>query len=420
MPLSLKSTLTQLMVATLHQTYQHAGVATLMPIIGDSYYIPGLRGFLKKLSRQCSTCQRAYSRPAHQQMGLLPEARTTPSPPFDSTGIDFARPFVVRQGHTRKPVLLKSYACLFVCFSTRAVHLELCTDLSTDKFLSALRRFCARRGTPSNIYSDNGANFQGARNEIQELKRLSFDSRQSISHFCSETSISWHFIPPRTPHFGGLWEAGVRSMKTMLRKIVSPHPLRFHELSSILTEVEAILNSRPLTPLHSTEVEDNLVLTPGHYLIGRPLKAPPVASASQAKLSSLRRWALVQRVNQDLWAAWQSSYLQSINTRSKWTTKTRNLQVGDIVYLKDETLTVRNWPLARIVRTYPGDDGQVRAVDVRCRGKVYRQSTHHLILFPEDHHSAPPVCSGPASSPEHRTEDLSPAVEDNTQEPSRA
>ena len=207
----------------------------------------------------------------------------------------------------------------------------------------------------------------------------------------------------------------------MLRKIVSPHPLRFHELSSILTEVEAILNSRPLTPLHSTEVEDNLVLTPGHFLIGHPLKAPPVASASQAKLSSLRRWALVQRVNQDLWAAWQSSYLQSINTRSKWITKTRNLQVGDIVYLKDETLTVRSWPHARIVRTYPGDDGQVRAVDVHCRGKVYRRSTHHLIfLFPEDHHSAPPVCSGPASSPEHRTEDLSPAVEDQTQESSRA
>ncbi len=270
-PLSLNSPITRLMLSALHRTYQHAGIATLMSIVGETYLIPGLRNKLKKLSRQCPICQRAYARPAHQQMGLLPESRTVPSSPFDSTGIDFAGPFTVWQGHTRKPVLLKSYACLFVCFATRAVHLELCADLSTEEFLAALRRFCARWGTPSNVYSDNGSNFLGARNEIRELQRMSFDSNQSLSHFCSEASIQWHFIPPRTPHFGGLWESGVKSMKTLLRKMVTPHPLRFHELSSILTEVEAVLNSRPLTLLHTTDASDDIVLTPGHFLIGRPM-----------------------------------------------------------------------------------------------------------------------------------------------------
>ncbi len=123
---------------------------------------------------------------------------------------------------SHRPVLLKSYACLFVCFSTRAVHLELCADLSTDEFLAAFQRFCACRGAPAHVYTDNGSNFVGARNEIQELHRLHFEVKESFSsHFCSEASITWHFIPPRTPHFGGLWESGVKSMKALLRKMVA-------------------------------------------------------------------------------------------------------------------------------------------------------------------------------------------------------
>ncbi len=188
-------------------------------------------------------------------------------------------------------------------------------------------------------------------------------------------------------------------MKTLLRKMVTPHPLRFHELSSILTEVEAVLNSRPLTPLHTTDASDDIVLTPGHFLIGRPMKSPPTAPANQAKLTSLRRWNLVQRLNQDLWQAWRASYLQSLNARNKWITKKRNLQVGDIVYIKDDSLCTRNWPIARIIKTFPGDDGLVRAVDVQCRGQVYRRSSHQMIfLFEEAHPSAPPVCSGSVNS----------------------
>ena len=393
-PLSLKSPITRLMLSSFHKIYQHAGIATLMSIVGETYHIPGLRNELKRLSRQCTTCQRAYAQPTHQQMGLLPKARTVPSPPFDSTGVDFAGPFTIRQGHTRRPVMLKSYACLFTCFTTRAVHLELCADLSTEEFLAALRRFCARRGTPSHIYSDNGSNFIGARNEIRELQRLSFDAKPSLSHFCTEFSIEWHFIPPRTPHFGGLWEASVKNMKTLLRKIVSPHPMRFHEFSSVLTEVEAILNSRPLVPIHSTDMSDSLTLTPGHFLIGRPIKALPTAPASQAKISSLRRWNLVQRLNQDLWQAWRSSYVQSLGARNKWVTMKRNLQVGDLVYVKDESLNSRNWPLARIIAVFPGDDGNVRAVDIKCQGRIYRRSTHQLIFLFEKDHSGPPVCSG--------------------------
>ncbi len=389
-PLSLNSDITSLMIRTLHLTYQHAGVSTLMSIIGKTYHIPGLRNELKKISRQCAICQRAYARPTHQQMGLLPSSRTTPSHPFEHTGMDFAGPFLVRQGHTRRPVLLKTYACLFVCFSTRAIHIELCADLTTEEFLAAFKRFCARRGTPTHLYSDNGSNFLGARNELQDIQRLHSMAKEPFTQLCSETSISWHFIPPRTPHFGGLWESGVKSMKLLLRKVISPHSLRFHELSTILTEVEAVLNSRPLKSMTSTDPND-IVLTPGHFLIGRPLKSPPTAQASQAKISSLRRWKLIQRLQQDLWQLWQATHIQSLESRNKWNTIEPDFNVGDLAYLKDETLGYRDWPIARVTSVYPGDDGHVRAVDVQCKGKVYRRPTHKLIrLYIDDQPSAPP------------------------------
>ncbi len=379
-PLSLEAQLTQLLVTTLHKTYGHPGTAALLSIIGDSYVIPGLRNFLKKISRSCAICQRAYARPLGQQMGMLPSSRTTPSPPFHKTGVDYAGPFYLKKGHTRKPVIIKTYACLFVCLTTRAVHLELCSELSTVEFMAALRRFTARRGMPADIYSDHGTNFQGAHREIRELQQLQYSqqTRSSISHFCTQTDVNWHHIPPRAPHFGGLWEAGVKGMKTLLRKLVTPHHLRFDELYTLLTEVEAILNSRPLTPLNSTNVEET-TLTPGHFLIGRPLKAPPTSDATTAKISSLRRWTLVNRLSQDLWKDWLGRYLQSLYHRSKWTNATANIQKDDIVYVKDESLRYRDWPIARVMEVYMGDDNRVRAADLLSHGKIFRRSTHRLI-----------------------------------------
>ncbi len=224
-----------------------------MSIISSSYYMPGLFNRLKQISKTCPTCQRGYARPLQQQMGLLPLSRTTPAPPFDNTGVDFAGSLTLRLGHIRKPTYVKTYACLFVCMATNTIHIELCASLSTDDFLAALKRFIACRGCPSNVFSDNGTNFVGAREEIREIQSmtLSKDTTNSISHLASQNNIKWHHIPPRAPHLGGLWEARVKAMKSLLRKILTPQPLRFDEMTTVLAEVEAILNLRPMTPLHS-------------------------------------------------------------------------------------------------------------------------------------------------------------------------
>lgn len=314
-------------------------------------------------------------------MGLLPSVRTTPAPPFSRTGIDFAGPLTLRVGHTRRPVHLKCWVAVFVCLTTKAVHLDLCTSLSTPDFLAVLRRFVARRGCPNALYSDNGSNFVGAREELRIIQKMTRSEtfQKAIIDFTSQRGIEWSHIPPRAPHFGGLWEAAVKAMKTCLRKVVSPHALTFDELYTVLTESEATLNSRPLAPLTSEDLLEGGSLTAGHFLVGRPLKALPTRIAPSGKMSLLRRWNLVQRLQSDLWRHWLSSYLSSIASRAKWIKLGYQLKQGDVVLLKDESLRTRSWPLAVVECLHPGTDGVSRAATIRCQGKTYLRPTNKLV-----------------------------------------
>ncbi len=385
-PLSAKSSLTRLLLVTLHRAYGHPGTSTLMAIIAGSFIIIGARNFLKGVSRQCVTCQRVLAQPVARVMGLLPAVRTTPAPPFANTGVDFAGPVTLRTGYTRKPVHLKCYVSVFVCMATKAVHIELCESLSTPDFMATLRRFVARRGCPLHLYSDNGSNFVGAAEEIRAIRKMaeSETHKSNLINFCTTAGITWHHIPPRAPHFGGLWEAAVKAMKLSLRKIVSPHPLTWPELTTLLAEVEATLNSRPISPLHADDLDESNVLTPGHFLIGRPLRAPPTKLPSTGKLSLLRRWNLVERLQADLWKHWSTSYLASCAARSKWLRPGTALHEGDVVLVKDESLRSRSWPLAVIHKLHPGDDGISRVATIRCRGKTYLRPVNRLVCLVTD------------------------------------
>ena len=178
-------------------------------------------------------------------MGQLPAARTTPAPPFSTTGIDYAGPFILKLGHTRKPVLVKAYLAIFVCFCTKAVHIEVVSDLTTEAFLAALKWFLSRRGLPRDIHTDNGSNFDGAKHDLQELYKFmaSTEVQATIHSFLLTNKVSWHTI---APHFGGLWEAAVKSTKHHLKCVVGQQRLNFEEFSTTSAQVEACLNSRPL------------------------------------------------------------------------------------------------------------------------------------------------------------------------------
>lgn len=189
-----------------------------------------------------------------------------------------------------------------ICFFVKAVHLELVSDLTSDAFIAALRRFIARRGKPSLIRSDNGTNFVGANTELKQLAEFLEDQKVQniISKFCTSQRIQWKFIPQHSPHFGGLWEASVKSMKHHLKRVTMNVKLTFEECSTVLAQIEACLNSRPLVAMSCND--DGIeALTPAHFLIGRSLESLPDPSFSYRALSLLRRWHLCRNLVRHFW-----------------------------------------------------------------------------------------------------------------------
>ena len=314
---------------------------------------------MRSIVRSCTNCRKVSAVPMTQRMGNLPVERITPDRPFASIGVDYAGPFYVKYGYIRKPTIVKAYVRIFVSLSIKAVYIELVSDLNTEAFIACLRRFVARRGKPDLILSDNGTNFIGANRELKDLGGFlkSQMTNKEISQFCSIDNIRWQFIPERAPHFGGLWEAAVKAMKFHLRRVVGDYKLTFEELSTVLTQVEACLNSRPLTPLPNSEEASLAILTPGHFLIGQSLEALPDPARTYSSVSLLKRWHLAQLLTRHFWQRSSTEYLTALSRTTKWHHPTRNLCIGDIVIIKEDTLvTPAKWPLAQVIALHSGKD----------------------------------------------------------------
>ena len=381
-----KHPLTRLIVSGEHRRLLHAGPTLLMASLSRKYCLIGGQRIVRSVTRSCIICRRHSEKPIPQLMGQLPMERVRPDMVFENVGVDYAGPIYVKHGHVRKPKLVKSYICVFVSLSVKAAHLELVSDLTTDAFISALRRFIARRGKPSLLWSDHGTNFVGAQKELQQFVSFLEDQRsqKAISQFCTSRRIVWKFIPERSPHFGGLWESCVKSMKYHLKRILSPVKLTFEEYSTIITQIEACLNSRPLVAL-SCDDDGVEPLTPGHFLIGRPLEALPDSSFSYRSVNLLRRWDLCQSLVRHFWQRWSVEYLTSLRRYAKWHKPTRNMSVGDVVVLKEDNLIPTTWPLGRIIEVFHGKDGLVRVVNVKTKNGTFKRPIHKLApLLPQE------------------------------------
>ncbi|XP_062557867.1 uncharacterized protein LOC134222720 [Armigeres subalbatus] len=370
------------MISALHVEHLHVGQTGLISVIRQRYWLLNAKSTVRQVARSCVKCFRVNPVEIKQLMGNLPSSRVVPSPPFAVTGVDYAGPFQVRQG-SHRPMLMKSYVAVYVCMATKAVHLEIVSDLSTDAFLASLRRFVSRRGMVQQIHSDNATNFHGAENELHALYQQFQDQQvvKKIQQFCQVREIQWQFIPPDAPEFGGLWEAAVKATKFHLKRIVGNVKLTFEEMATILTEIEAILNSRPLFSL-SSDSSDPQVITPAHYLIGRPLNAPAEPSLEDIKVNRLDRWQHLQLMREHFWRAWSRDYLNTLQPRKKNLQVTTNLRPGMVILLHDKNQPPLSWKLGRITAVYPGDDGLVRAVDVFSNGATYRRPINKVSVLP--------------------------------------
>lgn len=299
-------------------------------------------------------------------MADLPKPRVTPSRPFTHTGVDFTGQVEIKVNKGRGIKTSKAYIAVFVCLCTKATHLELVSDLSSAAFLAALKRLCARRGTPKHLYSDNGTNFVGAAKTLakERIEALKIYINDDFFNYASENGIEWHFNAPSWPTAGGLWEAAVKSMKHHLKRVLGEQRLTFEEFSTLLSQVEACLNSRPLIAV-TNEVEDLECITPGHFLVGGPVLAPPLDTDNNHSLPT--RWRLTEKMFKDFWRQWSTTYLQSLQGRSKWHYQTKNIEVGDIVLVQDDHIPPARWLLGRVTKTHPGSDGRVRVVTLKTK-----------------------------------------------------
>jgi len=378
--------LSRLIVRHYHQSTLHPGPTLLTAIIRSKYWIIGLRNVSRQVCRECVVCRRAEAPTCQPKMGCLPSSRFNMGRAFLHMGLDFGGPFILRESLRRKAQTSKAYLCLAICLSTRAVHLEAVSSLSTTAFLAALDRIVGRRGLPAVIYSDNGTNFVGAANQLKALYRWLADEevRDAVHSFAIGKGIDWQFIPPHAPHFGGLWEAGIKSAKRLLRSVYGEAQLTYEEFSTLLVKVEAAMNSRPLCPLSSDPNEIDY-LSPAHFLIGSSLLSPPEPYLLDQRENYNQRWNMVNRMSQHFWQRWRKEYLSILQTRSKWQRPGVNLAVGDLVFVRDDRVPRLRWPRGRVINIHPGNDDIVRVATVQTNNAIYKRPVNHLVpLFVKD------------------------------------
>lgn len=382
--LSRNGRLTQLIINQAHHITLHGGARLTLANIRQQFWILGGNRAVKSEIRKCIRCLRFKTTDNHQIMADLPSARVTPARPFTHTGVDFTGHVDVKLNKGRGVKTSKGYIAIFICMATKAVHIELVSDLSTEAFILAFQRMCSRRGTPQHVYSDCGTNFIGASRMLNNEYEL-FEKELSADFFdeISKMKVEWHFNAPAWPTAGGIWEASVRSMKHHLRRVLGEQKLTYEEFSTLLSKIEACMNSRPLCALTEDPDEFFNYLTPGHFLTGSPTMTLPISDYEDDRHFNLRkRWQLTEHMHQRFWKVWSNDYLTSLQARSKWRKPTPNIKKGDIVLVRENNLPPGKWAMGRVIEVHPGSDNRVRVTTIKTQFGTLKRPITKLSLLP--------------------------------------
>jgi len=395
MLLHAKHTLTKLLFRHEHLRLCHAGPQLLLSSIRESIWPIAGRDLARTTARQCITCRRISAKTFSPIMGTLPKQRINPDYPFVTAGVDFAGPFHITDRKGRGCKISKCYLCIFVCFRYKCVHLEAVSDLSKEAFILSLRRFISRRGRPTQLFCDNGRNLVAA---SKEISNFIISHSDDILGFASGEGVEFKFQPAYAPHFGGLHESAVKSAKYFLKRILGNSHLTFEELTTLFSQIEAILNSRPLSPLSSSP-DDYNPLTPGHFLIGRPMTSLPSPDLQNKPIHRLNRFEHLEQLRQHFWTRWQTEYISELQQKQKWRRHCRPLQVGDLVLIKEDNAPPMQWKLGRIVSLFPGPDNISRVAECRTATGTYRRGVKYLCPLLESEEAA--LDPGESKAPEY-------------------
>ena len=305
----------------------HGGLRATLAEVRSRYWIPKGRQRVKAVISKCTVCKKLEGMPYQApKQADIPGFRVKEAVVFGKTGVDFAGPLFVKEGGGGTA---KVYIALFSCCVSRALHLDLVRSLSAAEFLGCLRRFSARRGTPSLMISDNAKTFKATAKALKKLY-----GSETVREYLEGNRIEWRFNLERAPWWGGFFERMVRCVKRCLRKVLGHARLNFDELLTTVVEIEGTLNSRPLTYEYN-EVGCE-VLTPSHLMFGRRLKSMPdddVDDKSEDETNCGRRFRYLAKKKQHFWNRWRKEYLVDLREfhRGKLEKPTNGVEKRDMV-----------------------------------------------------------------------------------------
>ncbi|XP_047024130.1 uncharacterized protein LOC124633081 [Helicoverpa zea] len=372
-----RSHITQLIVKHYHQRAFHGHQEIVVNELKQKYWIVRIRPTVKHVISKCTLCRIRRAQPRPPRMGDLPEGRLAHHQrPFTHTGVDLFGPMEVTIGRRRE----KRYGVLFTCLTVRAIHVELVGSLTTDDVIMALRRMAARRGWPRHLYSDNGTNLRGADKELKKCvseldEKLLADGVQSYS-----MTTTWTFSPPASPHWGGAWERLIRCVKNALKVVLKERAPRDAILQSLMTEVEVMVNSRPLTHV-SVEPNTDETLTPNHFLLGSSSNLPTMGTFDESDTFLRKQWRIAQQLADSFWRRWVKEVLPDMRPRKKWQQEQRPLQVCDLVLIVDPASPRNVWPRGIILRVMPGQDGRIRVAEVQTKSGILRRPVARVVYI---------------------------------------
>lgn len=372
----------KLILAHYHAKVSHSGRGMTMNAVRQAgYWVVNARSAVAKLIMNCVICRKLRGHPCEQRMSDLPVDRVEAEAPFTYSAVDYFGPFLVKSGRSE----VKRWGVVYTCLSMRAIHIETANQLTTDSFLNSYRRFVCRRGPTKLLRCDRGTNFVGGKNELEAaLKEMDQDRIRAalLKDDCDWVNFKMNF--PVSSHMGGVWERMIGTVRPVLSSLLLQNGNKLDDelLRTLLCEVEQIVNSRPLTYVDSVSA-DLEPLSPMQILTlkSKVVKALPGVFVRQ-DIYCRRRWRCVQELANQFWERWRNEFLSSRQCRKKWHDIKRNMKVGDIVLLIEDSSRC-DWPLGRVIEVVPSTDGLIRKVVLISKGKRWERPVSKLILLIE-------------------------------------
>lgn len=379
-----KSYIVKLIIEEVHRKQLHAGINQTLVALRNKFWVIKARALVRRVVKSCIMCRKYAPVRLQVPMAPIPRDRITRAYPFQVIGVDFTGPVyvVTKEGHCNK-----SYIALFTCATMRAVHIELVEDMTTDSFLRAFRRFVSRRGMCSVIYSDNALTFKKASKLLKQYHEIM--KGKKFQNYLLDNKIEWKFIVERAPWWGGFYERLMRTLKQPLKKVLGRSSLTTDEMQTILTEVEAMVNSRPLTFI-SDEPEETSYLTPASFLIGREVTSIPVRPAKGKEPGTRSRKELNQMLIQQnkylnqIWKMWREEYVRNLGTVPTKPKENNKLKPGELVMVTDHNNPRCKWQVGVVDRVKEGRDGIIRRCWIKTATSILPRPVQHVARLEMD------------------------------------